>query len=308
MTSILFSASNRSKALSSTTPRDYEFWDAIGYSWADPYRGDRVLELLRNGRQHTLRDMARYQTDYPSIPARELVPLLKGLTASAERTEAARRLLLDWDYRLEPESIAAGIYNQWEGTLRNLVAQRSVPESVRPYLSLQIKRVVDHLQLPDGRFGADPIAGRDSLLLAALDHVVDQLTQRLGGDMDRWQYGQEAYKHIVLEHPLAAAVDAETRRLLNVGPAPRGGNSYTVNSTGRSNNQASGASFRMLMDTGDWDHCLGTNAPGQNGDPAHPHYRNLFDIWAKDQYFPVFYTRRKVESVAAERVRLTPAF
>ena len=275
------------------TPRDYEFWDAIGYSWADPYRGDRVLELLRNGRQHTLRDMARYQTDYLSIPARELVPLLKGLTASAERTEAARRLLLDWDYRLEPESVAAGIYNQWEGRLRNRVTQHGVPESVRPYLSLQIKRVVDHLQLPDGRFGADPIAGRDSLLLAALDHAVDQLTQRLGGDMDRWQYGQEAYKHIVLEHPLAAAVDAETRRLLNVGPAPRGGNSYTVNSTGRSNNQASGASFRMLMDTGDWDHCLGTNAPGQNGDPAHPHYRNLFDIWAKDQYFPVFYTRER---------------
>jgi penicillin amidase len=288
------------------TPRDYEYWDAIGYSWADPYRGDRVLELLRNGRQHTLQDMARYQTDYLSIPARELVPLLAGLTASAERTEAARQRLLAWDYRLTPTSVAAGIYNQWERNLHRLVTEQRVPERVRPYLSLQLKRVIELLQLSDGQFGTDPVRGRDELLLRALDQAVDQLTARLGSDMTQWQYGQERYKHIVLEHPLAEAVDAETRRLLNVGPAPRGGNSYTVNSTGGNDNQSSGASFRMLIDTGNWDHCLGTNTPGQNGNPEHPHYRNLFDLWAKDQYFPVFYSREKVESVVAARWRLTP--
>lgn len=288
------------------TPGDYEYWDAIGYTWADPYRGDRVMEMLRNGRQHTLQDMARYQTDYLSIPARELVPLLAGLTASAEQTEAARQLLLNWDYRLEPNSVAAGIYNQWESNLRRLVTEQRIPERVRPYLSLQLKRVIEHLQLPDGRFGEDPVAARNELLLRALDQTVEQLTRRLGRDMSQWQYGQEKYKHIVLEHPLADAVDAETRRLLNVGPAPRGGNGSTVNSTGGNDNQSSGASFRMLIDTGNWDHCLGTNTPGQNGNPEHAHYRNLFDIWAKDQYFPVFYSREKVESVADARWRLVP--
>jgi penicillin amidase len=100
------------------------------------------------------------------------------------------------------------------------------------------------------------------------------------------------------------AVKDEIREKLEVGPVPRGGNGYTVNSTSNNDNQSSGGSFRMLIDTGNWDHCLGTNNPGQAGDPEDPHYDNLFDIWAKDQYFPVFFSREKVESVAAERIRL----
>ncbi len=288
------------------TPKDYELWDAVGYSWSDPYRGDRVQELLLSGQRHSLQDMARYQTDYLSIPARELVPLLKGLQSEDERLSAGIAILLDWDFRLEPNSVAAAIYNQWERELRALVSQQRIPDNARPYVSMQLKRVIEHLQLPDGTFGSDPIAGRDAMLLAGLSQAIRSLTNRLGPDMSQWQYGQERYKHIVLQHPLASAVDPETRALLNVGPAPRGGNSYTVNSTGNGDNQPSGGSFRMIVDTGNWDHCLGTNTPGQNGNPAHPHYRNLFDLWAKDQYFPVFYSREKVESVAAERWELVP--
>ena len=288
------------------TPNDYELWDAVGYSWSDPYRGDRVQELLLSGRQHSLQDMAAYQTDYLSIPARELVPLLRGLEPTSPEMEEAMQYLMRWDYRLEPTSIAAGIYNQWERELRRLITYQRIPEQAWPYLNLQLKRVIEHLQLPDGQFGPDPIAGRDAILLSALDKAITVLTDLLGSNMEEWQYGQEKYKHIVLQHPLAPAVDPETRALLNVGPAPRGGNSYTVNSTGNGDNQPSGGSFRMIVDTGNWDHCLGTNTPGQNGNPEHPHYRNLFDLWAKDQYFPVFFSREKVESVQAERLELQP--
>jgi len=43
----------------------------------------------------------------------------------------------------------------------------------------------------------------------------------------------------------------------------RGGrNSYTVNSTGPSDNQPIGASFRMIADLSDWDLTVMTNTPG----------------------------------------------
>ncbi|MEL6925151.1 MAG: penicillin acylase family protein, partial [Bacteroidota bacterium] len=67
----IFSTANQN-----VTPNDYEHPDALGYSWADPYRGMRVEEVLRSGRIHSLMDMAALQTDYLSIPARTLVPLL----------------------------------------------------------------------------------------------------------------------------------------------------------------------------------------------------------------------------------------
>ncbi|RYZ31725.1 MAG: hypothetical protein EOP49_38555 [Sphingobacteriales bacterium] len=91
-----------------------------------------------------------------------------------------------------------------------------------------------------------------------------------------------------------------------MGPAPRGGYAETVNSTGNQMNQEYGASFRILVDTQDWDKTLGINNPGQSGDPASPHYRDLFPIWAKDDYFPVYFSSEKVQSVTEERTVLEP--
>jgi acyl-homoserine lactone acylase PvdQ len=72
-------------------------------------------------------------------------------------------------------------------------------------------------------------------------------------------------------------------------------------------NQTSGASFRIFVDTRDWDNTLGMNVPGQVGDPDHPLYANLFDLWATDKVFPVFYSRQKIETVLFEKLDLIPA-
>ncbi|MFQ5445922.1 MAG: penicillin acylase family protein, partial [Saprospiraceae bacterium] len=293
-------------ANANVTPRDYPYMDAIGFSWSDPYREDRVAELLGSSRKHSLMDMANYQTDYLSIPARQLVPLLHGLTANDPAVEKARQMLLRWDFNMTPESVEAGIYNTWERQLLQKMKELVVPEKARPYASVQMKKVVGWLVLPDGKFGENPTAGRDDFLIKCLKDAVTSLTRKLGKDMRRWQYGQPAYKHVVLKHLLSDVVPDSIRAILDVGPAPRGGNSYTPNATGGNDNQTHGASFRLIVDTGDWDACLGTNTPGQSGNPDSPHYRNLFALWAKDRYFPVFFSKNKVESVAEERTWLVP--
>ena len=60
------------------TPEDYEHWNAIGYSWSDPYRGERANEILDTQQKLTMKEMMALQVDYLSIPARALVPLLEG--------------------------------------------------------------------------------------------------------------------------------------------------------------------------------------------------------------------------------------
>lgn len=286
------------------TPNDYKHWDAIAYGWSDPYRGDRVMEVLANGRQHSLMDMAVLQTDYLSIPARQLLPLLQPLKSDNPKIQKAMAYLYDWDFYLSPNSIAAGIYNAWEKQIKRDMTALVVPEKVRPYVSLQMKKVIDWLVLPDGKFGKDAIAGRDAFLLKSLERALGNLEKQLGADMEKWQYGQTNYKHIVLKHPLSNAVKPEIRQQLDVGPAPRGGNSYTVNNTSGNDNQSHGGSFRMIVDTGDWDRTLATNAPGQSGNPESEQYRNLFEVWARDGYFPMFYSRAKVEGVKWEVIWL----
>ncbi len=293
-------------ANANVTPNNYIHKDALGFSWSDPYRQTRVAELLGNGRKHSLMDMAVYQTDYLSIPARQLVPLLKGLSFEDPTVETARRYLINWDFRMETSSIPAGIYHAWEQELRAEMELLMVPKEAKPFVTVQMKKVMDWLILPDGKFGDDPIKGRNEFLKKSLQQATNNLKGKLGSNMNYWSFGQEKYKHILLKHPMSNAVKADIRQKLEVGPAPRGGNSFTVNNTSSNDNQSHGASFRMIVDTGDWDACLGTNAPGQSGNPDHPHYRNLFEIWAKDQYFPVFYSREKVESVKEEVFRLLP--
>ena len=64
--------------------------------------------------------------------------------------------------------------------------------------------------------------------------------------------------------------------------------------------------MKIIADTEDWDNSVGLNTPGQSGDPDNPHYRDLFPLWAQRQYFPLAYSRAKVDSVRESTTRLTP--
>ena len=110
----------------------------------------------------------------------------------------------------------------------------------------------------------------------------------------------------MLRHQLSPVIKSTFAEQLDVGPLSRGGDSFTVNNTGGYNNQYSGASFRILVDTEDWDRTLAMNNPGQSGNPNNPFYKNLFNEWASDGFFPLFYSRDKIESVTAERIKLIP--
>jgi penicillin amidase len=288
-------------------PPGYAHMNAVGFEWADPFRWTRIAEVLGSGRKLTVEDMTRLQTDYLSIPARELVPLLANLRSPREETERARRLLLSWDRVLDTASVGAGIYETWFRRLNANVARVIVPQAARPYFrSLSTKRVIDWLRQPTQAFGASPALARDSLLINSLDEAVSDLTRRFGSNTGAWRWGQPAYHHATIFHPLGPAVDAATRARLDVGPAPRGGDATTVGATGSSDNQTSGASFRIAVDVGDWEKMLGTNSPGQSGNPDDPHYRDLFPLWAADRYFAVPFARARVDAAAEARMVLLP--
>jgi penicillin amidase len=251
--------------------------------------------------------MARLQTDELSIPARQLVPLLRDLRIEDARLDSLRRRLLVWDHRLGRESVEAGVYVAWENALRRLTYERMVRPVERSVLrSVSLRSVVGWLQAPPADFGAAPRVVRDSLLLHALTAAEADLRRRFGRDVSAWAYGRDGYHHALITHPLSAVVHDTLRARLEVGPLPRGGYGNTLNATGNGNNQTAGASMRVVVDVADWDTALATNTPGQGGDPAGAWYRNLFKDWSQDRFFPLLYSRPRVEAVAAERVLLIP--
>lgn len=289
------------------TPENFPYRNAIGWEWASPYRAHRIEEVLGGGKRQTATDFMQLQNDYLSLPARNFVPLLHGVSSKDKDTEKARKLLLDWDFTMEPNSIPATIYLEWSELMEQELIKLIVPENARTYIKyLSTTKMVDWLVSGRKEFGKNPIDGRNEFIIACLEKAVQTTKKRLGNDMNDWQYGQLKNKHIYITHPMSTLVSADMKDKINVGPFIRGGNGETVNSTGDNLNQAHGASFRIIVDTKDWDKTLGNNSPGQSGNPDSPRYKDLIELWAKGQYFPVYFSKGKIKDVAEQTLILKP--
>jgi penicillin amidase len=287
------------------TPDEYDNWNAIGYSWSDPYRGDRVNEVLAKNDQLNQEDMKNLQVDVTSLPAKIIIPFLGEIDFEEFETEQKNRLL-NWNFRLESSSVEAAIYVEWENEIKRMAHKQFVPEIAKPYITtLQLKKIIDWIENPkETYFGS--ISSRDAFLKMTFEEGVSNLKKRLGPNTLEWRYGQTKFKHSFMEHALGGIGTDAVSSKLNLGPLPRGGNAYTPGSTGENDRQSSGASFRMIVNTGDWDAAIGTNAPGQSGNPESPFYDNLYKGWAEDQYFPVYYSKEKIRSVTYKRTLLIP--
>lgn len=285
------------------TPESYDQWDAIGFTWADPFRGDRITEVLEAGKKLTMEDMKRLQTDYTSLPAQRLLPMLFELELAPGEVEDAQLMLSDWDYRLAPGSPQAAIYVAWENELRlNFYDYFPDPETAAYLPVIQFSRILQWLEDPKSHI-ADQ---KEAYLEVAFERAIEWLITQQGEALDQWTYGHPSFKHVQIKHPLGEVVNAALREQLNTKVIPRGGNQFTPGATGSNYNQTAGATFRIIVDLSDWDASVGMNAPGQSGDPESPYYRNLYEKWAADEFFTVHFSREQVEAHAQESVWLMP--
>ncbi len=112
--------------------------------------------------------------------------------------------------------------------------------------------------------------------------------------------------HVHFRHPLDSVPGAAG--LFDLGPLARPGDGSTVDATSFDSHfeQVSGASYRQIMDTADWDQSEAVNVPGQSGQPASPHYADLLPLWVEGKYFPLVYSRPAVERETRDRLDLVP--
>jgi len=70
--------------------------------------------------------------------------------------------------------------------------------------------------------------------------------------------------------------------------------------------EADGATYRQIIDAGDWDRSLTVKTAGASGQPESPYYGNWLPYWAENRYFPMVYGRQAVDEKAAHRLKRTP--
>jgi penicillin amidase len=271
----------------------------LNYEWATAYRANRVKAVLSKRRDWTPAGFEELQHDEYSIPASELVPVLVGAAARRSARSAAVDLLGRWDFVMRKDDAQPLIYTAWLRALGQMVYQRRLGDRGGRQRGREwdLPLLIKLVQNPDAGFGPNPVAGRDSVVLAALDRGIEQLTKEFGSEMSGWRWG--AIHVAPFHHPLAKAFDLPS--------VSRGGDDNTVNVTaGVGWLQTHGASYRGIFDTGDWDRSVATNVPGQSGQPGSPFYGNLVPIWGDYRYFPLVYTRAAVEKETKYTLWLEP--
>ncbi|MSU71545.1 MAG: penicillin acylase family protein [Opitutus sp.] len=284
----------------------------VGYEWADPARSNRLKQLFEEkisvGGRFAVGDSERMQTDIVAWPARRILKLLAPLQSTDAATAVGLQLLRSWNGEMATGSAAAALYEVWtSGPLRVAVLKAALAgEQSAKAAPGDPSRIRSLLENPEGVMSAQQ---RDALLLSSLALAVADVTQRLGtNDPSKWQWG--SLHRADFRHPLRAVVDEATRQKLDVGEWPIGGSGATPMATSYRPTDfglTSGASFRMVLDVGNWDASRVVNTPGQSGDPASPHYRDLAPVWARGDYFPLVFSRSAVEQQSNERLRLEPA-
>ena len=273
-----------STANQNVTPESYNRWDAVGYDWSDPYRGNRIKSVIESKEKFNMEEMIDLQVDYYSIPSEEIIRLASGNISNHQNYFEK---LEKWNNILDKDSVEAGIYIEWQTQIYVEFINSFVPESVKEYLDIQIFRIIETISKMSD-------SNRAKFLDKTFNASIDNLKDRYGEDSENWIYGQQDYKHVKIYHPLENVVNDSIRSLVELKTYPRGGDGFTPGSTSSNLNQRSGGSFRVVINTKDWDNSFATNSPGQSGNPNSKFYKNLYEDWTNDKFFPLLFSKSKV--------------
>ena len=279
-------------------PEDYPIDEyKVGFEWSAPWRYKRLWEFLDTPEPHSMEDSLALQRDYHSVLTRRVLALLPELAKT--NPNSGGPLLTDWDQRLEADSAAAALWNVWYYRhLSPALGRTLTKDGETPAGSLDTQTTLALLNTQQGQAAA----------ITSLRDAWAATSDLLGADASQWQWGD--LHQIVFKHPLLDQANTSLAEHMRIKPYPRGGSANTTNNTGFGANSfdvRSGASFRMVVDVGNWDAARMTNAPGQSGDPRSPFYDNLLENWATEGHVPMLFSREKVDESAVFTIKLTPS-
>jgi penicillin amidase len=246
------------------------------------------------------------QHDVKSLLGLRLAKLLKEVDLQNKELDPFKKTLVEWDGMLTADCKAGPLFAVWLRELQHeFIAQNVSPELRSAVTALQGPQLMlAALEEPSLRWiGDDAQKARTILLRSTFTSAVKKLKALPPAKTARWG----AMHTVTFRHPLAT-LDAAYAKAFNLGPIERPGDADTPNNARYDEqfNQIHGPTYRHLFDLADWDRALATSAPGQSGQPGSPHFGDLLPLWARGDYFPLKFSKPKVDEVTAHRLMLIP--
>jgi penicillin amidase len=289
-------------------PAGYPYRDrVISFNWSDPYRYDRIVEVLKAQPKHRIEDSIALQHDVQSLPARALLKLLPATLSEGAAPAAA--LLRRWDCGIEADSAAALLYEMVMPALSSDFYDRIMPAAARDLIpSVNLSEMLRILASPDKRLGDDPVAARDAIIDRALATGWKKAVEVGGADPAGWRWGD--LHRVTISHSLSSN-PAIAAAFPKIDGGRSGGDGTTPMARGfnprRGFNVTHGASYLFVADVGAWDNSRFLLLPGQSADPRSPRYRDFYPLWLAGAMQPLWYSKAAVDRHAVSRLTLAPA-
>lgn len=271
------------------TPDSYPYH--ISNVWAQPYRYERIEEVLESGDNFTAEDMQDLQIDQMDLRAREFVPFLQealGNAALAEREQKALDLLADWNFIADKNSPQPLIFEHWMEEIQGVIYEDEIPDTMQSLFSTR-SQAIDNM-LRKAATGGESVwleekGGLASVLQVSLEKTLDKLTEVYGEDISAWAWGD--YHQVPFHHPLSGINPFLAFFFNNEDAMPVGGSSVTPMAASYNSETGEvdhGASWRFVIDASDMYTGYHIVGPGQDGHFRSEWYHDQMRDWVEGNY------------------------
>jgi penicillin amidase len=295
-------------------PADYPHF--IGAEWPDPYRAERILQLLTQRTRLTPDDFQAIQADVLSLHAKRLLPLLlANVRGEGDQEREAIDLLRTWDFQGTADSAAEAIFQAWFVHLMPAIAG----DELGPGVSARYRGRFSYItRFATGILSKGSSAWCDDVATPASETCADSVTKafraaiadlntRLGGSPARWRW--DAVHHAVFPHQGLDAV-RPLRRILSRS-IPSRGDWSAVNvgpvSADRPYDQVSIPGYRQIVDLSPANDSRFADAVGQSGHFLSRHYDDFLPDWQAVRLKKMRMERSEIDMSALGTLRLVPA-
>jgi penicillin amidase len=260
---------------------DYPF--LITHDWDAPYRIERIEAALAATSQQSMASSTLLQGDIVSLAAKELLPSMLTAEPVEPRERAAIALLRQWDDRMEVDRPEPLIFSAWVRAINRRLFVPRLGNIYGRYWLPSVRATGNILRNDGGWCGKD---GCQRLTADALKDALDDLSNRYGGTMEKWRWG-DAHR-VGLSHPIFSHIPV-LRNLFDRRPSAAGA-ADTVNAGAFDANQEEtpfadlhGPGLRAIYDLADPDNSMFQLALGQSAHPLSPHYDDMEELWLRNE-------------------------
>ena len=296
-------------------PEPANYPHLLGLEWVEPYRAQRIVDLLSGRTKLRPQDFAAIQADTLSLHAKALLPvLLAHVKPDSEIARGAVNILSGWDGNASPDGNAPAIFAAWFHELAPTIAGDDIgPRALDGYASrftFITRFVIDTLTRNDAGWCDDSRTPRketcDEAVTSALDKGLALLTSRLGSNAASWRW--DAVHPAMFPHQGLDSV--RLLRPLLSRSVPNGGDWSTINvgpvAADELFEQHSVPGYRQIVDLSPTNDSRFIDAVGESGHFLSRHYDDFLGDWRSVRHRRMRMKRTEIETGAIGRLTLSP--